>query len=174
MKKLNFMLLILVISLAGCVEVNCNSCDDADSFDLSHYYEPHVTIMHEIEDDEESHFYSVMLIVEKDVKVYVKKKNTGEGVYDVEYYFRKEDGAEPAKEINSYAINANYEVRMYKYPIEYVGMEKAAKSATVDEGTRFIAKVNAVPPGHPHDDPIPLHEGTIHRPGVGGGGVVED
>ncbi|MEP1035327.1 hypothetical protein [Ekhidna sp.] len=168
---------IALLALAGCNKCNCED----DDFNLSHYYEPHITVIHNAEDSAD-HYYSVMLIVKNDSDVYEKRNNSTSNYYDVEFYFKPGKGT-LLEEIKSYQINNDYELRIYKYPIE-TAMLKALRDTTTTNGMtpkdkaeelKFRAVVYDPPINHPHTHPVPLHQGTIHRPGVGGdgGGITE-
>ncbi len=173
MKNLRLIFLTMTLAFVGCNDCNCDNDDD---FDLDHYYEPHVAIIHDL-DDPLKHNYSVTMIVKNDATIYEKREPSPTSHYNVEYYFSQVDGTTLAREIKSYPINNEYELRMYMYPISTSNLMSQADSTNVlKDGTQFYAVVNMPPNDHPHDHPQPLHKGTIHRPGIGGGGgggVVE-
>lgn len=170
MKNLKLILLAVTLAFVGCNDCNCDNDDD---FDLAHYYEPHVAIIHDL-DDPLKHNYSVTMIVKNDAMVYEKRKSSPTSYYNIEYHFKEAEGTTLAEEIKSYPINNEYELRMYLYPIVTSSLTSLADCTGVSkDGSEFYAVVNTPPKDHPHDHPQPLHKGTIHRPGIGGGGAAE-
>ena len=144
-----------LIILSTILFYSCNG--DRDNYDLSHHYEPHVAIRHS-GDNTDQHYYSVMLVVKKGTKVYAEKSSDNPN-YALKYSFDKPQGTEQVAS-KKYSLNSEYEVRFYEYPID-LSTKEAANS------TDFWAVVVEPPKSHSHQDPVPLHKGTIHKPGGG-------
>jgi hypothetical protein len=144
MRILQFSAILFIMS-------SCGNDNQNDDYDLSHHYEPHVTKRH-AGDNFEQHYYSVMLIVKNNCKVYVTKEITDNSI-NMTYSFNSAIGQKqaPSKTFN---LSNNFELRLYEYPIEK-GMENHS----------FFARVVEPPSDHPHEDPQGLHNGTIHTPG---------
>ncbi|SNT19384.1 hypothetical protein SAMN05421640_2778 [Ekhidna lutea] len=141
-------LLIALAILTGC---------NGDGYDLSHHYEPHVTIRHS-EDNAEKHYYSVMLVVKKDCMVYAKKTEN-DGKTTMKYYFTEATGKLQIAS-KTYNLEAGYELRLYEYPVSLDSKKDV-------ENVVFIAEVADPPVEHSHEHPKFLHNGTIHTPGDG-------
>lgn len=163
MKKINLLILMLAVAVAGCVDVDCdcNTWNPGDSdFELMNYYEPHVTLTHE-NHNSKSHFYSVLMIVKKGQKIYEIDRSSGYK-YKVEYSFEQLDGSSEIHAIKSYRLDAEYELRMYKYPIT----EAAFATINQEDGSQFEVFIKHKE-RHNHRHPDKIHQGTVHRPGDG-------
>jgi hypothetical protein len=98
-----------------------------------------------------------MLVVKKGTKVYAEK-DSDNPYYSLEYSFDNPKGEEQIAK-KTYRLNSEYEIRFYEYPIDMNSMD-----STKINSTEFKAKVVSPPNYHPHQDPVFLHNGTIHKP----------
>ncbi|WP_425392792.1 hypothetical protein [Ekhidna sp.] len=134
-------------------------------FDFTPYYEPHITAIHK-SNDTSKHFYSAMMIVEIGQKVYISKDNSRGSIYDITFSF---DGiGDLLDPVETFPLDSAYELHLYEFPIGDIS------NMIVYEESEFRAVVYDPPAGHPHDHPQKVHDGTVHKPGIGGEGTIDE
>ncbi|MEQ6167028.1 MULTISPECIES: hypothetical protein [unclassified Ekhidna] len=159
MKNLLFLLIGAIVGASLCYLLLRKNESSGSTFDLSHYYEPHITAIHK-NSDPTKHFYSVMMVVKNGQNVYIDEDNSQGSKYDIAFTFN--EVGKPLSPLETFPLNSDYELQLYDFQISNLN-----NMANYEESI-FRAVVNDPPTGHPHDHPKTLHLGTVHKPGFGG------